>query len=56
MMNWKGFGRKQSWYNRGTVPTYAWRDCGKPTKNFSQDNPCQGLKKVSPMWNAQKEM
>jgi hypothetical protein len=26
MMNWKGFGRKLSWYKRGIIPDFAWRD------------------------------
>jgi hypothetical protein len=24
MMNWKGFARKRSWPNRGTIPVFAW--------------------------------
>jgi hypothetical protein len=28
-LNWKGFGRKQWWYNRGTVTKVAWKDWGK---------------------------
>jgi hypothetical protein len=27
---WKGFGRKRSWLNRGTIPAFAWRATGKP--------------------------
>jgi hypothetical protein len=27
-MNWNGFGRKQSWRNRGTAQTFAWRARG----------------------------
>jgi hypothetical protein len=56
MVNGKGFGRKQPRCNRGTISTFAWRDCGKPTKNFSQDNPRRGLKKAPREWNAKKEM
>jgi hypothetical protein len=29
MMNWKGFGRKQSGPNRGTIITFALRAKGK---------------------------
>jgi hypothetical protein len=25
-INWKGFGRTQSWINRGTIAAFAWRD------------------------------
>jgi hypothetical protein len=34
MMNWKGYGRKWSFSDRGTVATYAWRDRVKP-RNIS---------------------
>jgi hypothetical protein len=30
MMNWKGFGRKWSWRNRGNILEFACRDWGKP--------------------------
>jgi hypothetical protein len=32
MMNWEGFGRKQSWPNAGTIPAFSWRDQGKTLK------------------------
>jgi hypothetical protein len=25
MTNWKGFGRKQSWPNQGTIAPFAWQ-------------------------------
>jgi hypothetical protein len=25
-----GFGRKRSLHDQGTVPAFAWRDCGEP--------------------------
>jgi hypothetical protein len=28
-MNWKGFGRKWSFFNQGTIPTLAWKAWGK---------------------------
>jgi hypothetical protein len=28
-MNWKGFGRKQSWSNQGTILKFAWSDWGR---------------------------
>jgi hypothetical protein len=31
-MNWKGFGRKLSWPNLGTIPTFSMRNWGKPRK------------------------
>jgi hypothetical protein len=31
-MNWKGFGRKQSWPSPGTIQVFVWRDCEKPWK------------------------
>jgi hypothetical protein len=34
--------RKQSWSEQGTSQAFAWRDWGKPTKSFSQDNLCPG--------------
>jgi hypothetical protein len=30
MENYKGFGRKWSWANWGTVPEFSWVDWGKP--------------------------
>jgi hypothetical protein len=33
MMNLKGFGRKRSWTNRGTIPLLYWRGT-KTTKNL----------------------
>jgi hypothetical protein len=26
MINWKGFGRKMSWSNQGTIPAFSWTD------------------------------
>jgi hypothetical protein len=28
----KGFGRKQSWLNKGTIPSFAWNKQQKPCK------------------------
>jgi hypothetical protein len=33
-MEWKGFGRKQSWYNRCTIPEFASEELGINTKNL----------------------
>jgi hypothetical protein len=30
MINWKGFGRKRSWYNRHTIAAIEWRNRRKP--------------------------
>jgi hypothetical protein len=30
MVNWKGFGRKRSWLNQGTIPAFAWREWVRP--------------------------
>jgi hypothetical protein len=30
MMNWNWRGWKRSWPDRGTIPSFAWRDWGKP--------------------------
>jgi hypothetical protein len=35
-MNWKRFGRKRSWSNRGTNLSSAWKE-RKTTTNLSQD-------------------
>jgi hypothetical protein len=32
MMNWKGFGRKWSWHNQGTILASAFSEKGKPQK------------------------
>jgi hypothetical protein len=31
-MNSKGFERKQSWLNRGTIREFSWTEVGKPRK------------------------
>jgi hypothetical protein len=40
MMNWTGLGRKHSWPSQGIIPTFAWKDWGKPW--HCQHNWCQG--------------
>jgi hypothetical protein len=32
MINWKGYGRKPSWLNLGTIPEFFWRDWRIPRK------------------------
>jgi hypothetical protein len=34
MMNWKGFGRKRPWPNRGTTPEFSWTNWGKPRRTL----------------------
>jgi hypothetical protein len=34
--NWKGFGRKRPWPNRGSILEFAWRDWGKPWKSVKK--------------------
>jgi hypothetical protein len=35
MMNWKGFGRRQSWPNLGALPAFFRRILRKTVKNLS---------------------
>jgi hypothetical protein len=37
MLNWKGFGSKLSWPDRGAIPALAWRLLGETAMNPSQD-------------------
>lgn len=32
MTQWKGFGRKRTWLDRGNIPECAWRERRKPRK------------------------
>jgi hypothetical protein len=34
MVNLKGFGRKELWYNQHTVSAFAWRNRGKEWKTL----------------------
>jgi hypothetical protein len=42
IVNWKGFGRKRSLPNRGTIPAFVWRNWGKPPKTSVKMSRCPG--------------
>jgi hypothetical protein len=46
-MNWKGFGSKPSWPNRGTILAFVWRDGGKPWETC-QDSRYPGTPRPEP--------